>query len=296
MFAGNRAYVLRRMLSLGLNVVKIWVVRDSYLERYLNKERLSYTTIESKGQLCDEIDRTSFDYFISNGLPIILPISELRKKSKQFINIHPSLLPDLRGCDPIPGALLFHRDSGATCHVMDDGIDTGGIISQIKIPMTDDLDAGLLYQLSFMAEADVFEEALKRGFAVGKVQEKSTSDLYYSYKEEDSLIDPQRENADAIFDKVRAFSTRNKSARVQIGKYTYTVINAFLIINPYANRLFESSPDCHVLMVYENSIVLKIKGKLMTWQIECEKLYEESKPQFPIIGSVIKKIGGVDIK
>lgn len=53
--------------------------------------------------------------------------------------------------------LLFDRSCGATCHIMDDNIDTGDIISRVKIPTTPDIEAGILYQLCFKAEVEVFK-------------------------------------------------------------------------------------------------------------------------------------------
>ena len=156
-FAGNRFYVLEQMLLRELNLVHILAVRGSYLQRVLEQKGVEFTVVESKGQLIETIEATDFDYFVANGCPYILPITQLSTGEKKFVNVHPSALPDLRGADPVPGALLHERDAGATCHVMDDGIDTGGIIARVVIPNTPDLECGLLYQLSFLAEAEVFQ-------------------------------------------------------------------------------------------------------------------------------------------
>ncbi len=52
------------------------------------------------------------------------------------INTHVSLLPHLRGNDPIPGALLAGlSQTGVTIHFIDEGIDTGDIILQREIPI-----------------------------------------------------------------------------------------------------------------------------------------------------------------
>ena len=70
----------------------------------------------------------------------------------------------MRGIDPVLGSILFKRDAGATCHIMSEKIDAGDIISQLKIPYSNDLDASLLYQLSFIAEKKVFHMALQKNF------------------------------------------------------------------------------------------------------------------------------------
>ena len=81
-FAGNRAFVLQRMRELKLDVCEIWAVKGSYLERYLDNEGLEYKKIEEKGQFFEEIETAEFDFFISNGLPIILPEKLLCSNSK----------------------------------------------------------------------------------------------------------------------------------------------------------------------------------------------------------------------
>lgn len=54
----------------------------------------------------------------------------------QIVNTHVSLLPELRGKNPIPGALLARlRKTGVTIHYLDQGIDTGDIIHQCEFPI-----------------------------------------------------------------------------------------------------------------------------------------------------------------
>ena len=91
-----------------------------------------------------------------------MPINKIKKG--RYTNIHPSYLPDLKGIDPVLGSIKFSRDGGATCHEINERIDDGPIISRIKIPFTKDLDVTVLYQLSFVAEKEVFNEAFKNNF------------------------------------------------------------------------------------------------------------------------------------
>ena len=65
---------------------------------------------------------------------------------------------------------MFSRDCGATCHHINEVIDGGDIISS-KIPFSKDLDVSLMYQLSFIAEKEVFHEAFKANFLIRKKQE-----------------------------------------------------------------------------------------------------------------------------
>ena len=85
------------------------LVKDSFAEKELISRKKEYVSIESKKQLLELIKNTEFDVLVSNGCPYILPITKLRKKDEIFINLHPSLLPDLRGIHPVNGAILFDR-------------------------------------------------------------------------------------------------------------------------------------------------------------------------------------------
>lgn len=50
------------------------------------------------------------------------------------LNVHPSLLPRHRGATPIPAAILAgDRETGVTIMLMDAGLDTGPILSQIVV-------------------------------------------------------------------------------------------------------------------------------------------------------------------
>ena len=120
-FVGNRFYVLEKMLEHKLNIVKIYVPEGSFVEIELKKRQMTYTVLPEKREFIENLLTDDYDVLISNGCPYILPISKLKEKnsSKKFINIHPSLLPDLKGKSPINGAVLFGRKHGVTCHYMD---------------------------------------------------------------------------------------------------------------------------------------------------------------------------------
>lgn len=110
LFAGNRVSVLKKMFELELDLEKIWAAKGSYLQRYLEDNNISYSLIENKQELIEEIKNTEFNYFISNGLPIILPVEELKENGKEYINIHPSLLPELRGKILFRGIIISETD------------------------------------------------------------------------------------------------------------------------------------------------------------------------------------------
>ena len=63
----------------------------------------------------------------------ILPKEILEIPKPGCLNVHPSLLPKYRGAAPVQSAILNgDRETGATVMLMDEGIDTGPILSQRK--------------------------------------------------------------------------------------------------------------------------------------------------------------------
>ncbi len=262
-FAGNRFYVLGEMLRLGVRPIKIYAVPNSWLERTLLEKRMVYTALPEKRNFVDELEELSFDFLIANGLPHILPVSRLRKDTeKQFINIHPSCLPDLKGADPQPAALLFGRDSGATCHYMNDAIDAGDIISKIKIEYETTMDAGLLYQLTFRAEKEVFNRAWHRKFAPMKKEKEPGKAIYYSFREKHLQIDFS-DSAREIARRVKAFNTPNKMARFTHDGREWRVGDASILHNSYMRQTFLSSRENEIVLCYQNNIVIKKQDKFL---------------------------------
>ena len=87
-FVGNRANVLKKMIDLKCEIVQVFSVENSYLEKELEALNIPSKTIKSKKELVEDIINTEFDCLVSNGCPYILPISKIKKKDQLFINIH----------------------------------------------------------------------------------------------------------------------------------------------------------------------------------------------------------------
>jgi methionyl-tRNA formyltransferase len=256
-FAGNRFFVLQKMLEMNMPVVQVFALRDSFLARELQTKGIAFEVLPGKPEMIQALKSLDFDVFVSNGCPVILPISELtRDNTKLFINIHPSLLPDLRGRDPVPGAILRGVPSGATCHIMDDGIDSGNIISQVRIEMTDDLDCGLLYQLSFMAEQEAFVQAFQRGFTPTEVQLSIGQPTHYTRKDADLAIDFS-EDAETICRRIRAFDSRSQGAFFVYHEKKFVVRDCEVVTNPFIITRFSDSAENQIVLNYEQKLIIR---------------------------------------
>ena len=77
----------------------------------------------------------------------ILPIELLTGITCKIVNLHPSLLPNGRGADPIPWSLIKDERQGATIHIIDSGLDTGGILAQKEIETNIAMNSGDVYEI-----------------------------------------------------------------------------------------------------------------------------------------------------
>lgn len=248
------------MFELGLDVAAILPTAGSWLEKEAPNFDAPCIPVASKSQLVGYLSTAEFDVFVSTGCKFILPISQLKSEKPEavFVNVHPSRLPDLRGGDPIPGAILFRRDSGVTCHLMDDGIDTGRIIVSKAIPYFEGLDAQLLYRACFILEPKVFELALRQDFSPAfSDTASSTEPIYYSFREVDNQFH-EADSAKKLVARARAFNTPSKGLRFKVGNQTFRAFGADQIPLALLDNL-GSLPDFDrwsVALVVHNSVIL----------------------------------------
>jgi len=63
------------------------------------------------------------------------------------VNVHPSLLPDFPGMHPVEDQLAAGvRESGATVHLVDEGVDSGPILAQERVPVLQDDTPATLHE------------------------------------------------------------------------------------------------------------------------------------------------------
>lgn len=76
----------------------------------------------------------------------ILPKEVYSIPTKGSFNLHASLLPKYRGAAPINWAIINgEKESGVTTFFLQDKVDTGNIILQKRIPLSDEMNAGELH-------------------------------------------------------------------------------------------------------------------------------------------------------
>lgn len=139
----------------------------------------------------------------------ILPKSILDLPIYGCINVHASLLPKYRGAAPIAWAILNGEEAtGITIMRMDEGMDTGDILSQAQVPIEKGESAESLEEkLSLLGGKLLVEtiEKMKRGEISPIPQDHTRATYAPPLKKEDGKIDWGRE-AELIDRQVRAFN------------------------------------------------------------------------------------------
>ncbi|MDC7280023.1 phosphoribosylglycinamide formyltransferase [Butyrivibrio fibrisolvens] len=119
----KNAYALERAAKAGIEGVCV-CPKDFASRQEFNKAFL------------EKLDSYNVDLVVLAGFLVVIPPEMIRKYEYKIINIHPSLIPSFCGTGYYglkvhEGALARGvKVTGATCHFVDEGTDTGPIILQ----------------------------------------------------------------------------------------------------------------------------------------------------------------------
>jgi phosphoribosylglycinamide formyltransferase-1 len=104
--------------------------------------------------LLNELRAIEPDLVVSAGFMRILGPSVVA--AFRIINTHPSLLPAFPGAHAVRDTLAAGAtESGCTVHWVDDGVDTGPIIAQVRVPIESGDDETSLHERIKVVERDL---------------------------------------------------------------------------------------------------------------------------------------------
>ena len=128
------SYVIADRECFGLERAEKHGIKSIMLDKKLFGKNLSD---EINAILENDTEKT--DYIVLAGYLSILSESFINKWNRKIINIHPSLLPKYGGKGmygiKVHEAVIANKEkeSGCTIHFVDNGIDTGEIITNVKV-------------------------------------------------------------------------------------------------------------------------------------------------------------------
>ena len=150
------------------------------------------------------------DLIITCAYGQILPLEMLQIPRLGCINVHASLLPKLRGGAPIHHAIMDgFRKTGVTIMYMDKGMDTGDIISQREIPISNDDTAETLHDKLSVLGRDLLLETLPsilNGTNSRTSQDEAEATYGFNITREDEHIDFSKTKRQ-IVNKVRGLNS-----------------------------------------------------------------------------------------
>jgi methionyl-tRNA formyltransferase len=148
------------------------------------------------------------DVLVVAAYGLLLPAWVLALPRLGCLNIHASLLPRWRGAAPIHRAIeAGDAQTGVTVMQMDEGLDTGGMLSWQAVPVAPDDTTGRLHDRLAALGGELIVQALQQSRLAPMVAQPQPSEgVTYAHKidKAEATID-WRQPADQIARRVRAF-------------------------------------------------------------------------------------------
>lgn len=149
----------------------------------------------SAPEILDTIAAFAPEVIVAACFPWRLPAPVLALPRLGCVNLHPSLLPENRGPDPLFWAFQRGEDhTGVTVHLMDAAYDSGAILAQREIAMMDGVTISALERVCAEVGGRLLVEALAQlaaGTRAPTPQDESRATAYPAPRPEDFLISPQ---------------------------------------------------------------------------------------------------------
>jgi phosphoribosylglycinamide formyltransferase-1 len=121
-------------------------------------------------KLAENIYHFNPDLIVLAGFMKVLPQSFVSRFSPRIINIHPALLPSFPGAHAVRDALAAGaRETGATVHIVDEGVDTGPVLGQQAVTILPADDEKSLHERIKIVEHKLLVDTI-RNLAVKQLE------------------------------------------------------------------------------------------------------------------------------
>lgn len=113
-------------------------------------------------EFISELKKYSAEIYVVVAYGKIIPEAVYNHPAFKTINLHPSLLPELRGAAPIQWALINGKNrTGVTVQKINERLDSGDIILQRDIDLDASINAGELYTLVLPIGAELLLDSIE---------------------------------------------------------------------------------------------------------------------------------------
>ncbi|MCR8641712.1 methionyl-tRNA formyltransferase [Paenibacillus sp. N1-5-1-14] len=149
------------------------------------------------------------DLIVTAAYGQILPKSVLDLPAHGCINVHASLLPKYRGGAPIHHSIMNgDPTTGVTIMYMEEGLDTGDMISKVELPISDEDSTGTMFDKLSIAGSELLRTTLPdliAGRITAEPQNNEEATYSPNINRENELIDWTK-SARGVFNQVRGLN------------------------------------------------------------------------------------------
>ena len=160
------------------------------------------------------------------------------------VNVHPSLLPKYRGPNPYLQTILHQeKTSGITFHLIDENYDSGAILEQKEIPiLPNDTSKELKLRTVYQARLICTEilSKLIEGLIIPVPQNEKEATYFSNIKSIDMMLDFNKETAEQIVARIRAFHPWLPCYVTYQSKY--------IIPNPYKLKILDETQTKKIII------------------------------------------------
>ncbi len=218
-------------------------------------------------EVIEELEKIPADIIVVVAFGQIIPKSILEMKKYGCINVHASLLPAYRGAAPIQWAVVDGlKETGVTIMQMDEGLDTGDMLTKVVVPLDEKETGGSLFDKLSVAGAKLCVETMElieKGKVIPEKQGETTTEYAKMITKDLGKIDFSK-SAEEIERLIRGFNPW-PSAYTKLGSKTLKIWEADVLNEEYEGAVGE------IIKVSKNEIYVKTgKGTLSLKEIQLE--------------------------
>lgn len=174
----------------------------------LNLPIFAWTSLKPPA-VFNELKNLNADFAVVAAYGQMIPENVLTVCRKDFLNVHPSLLPKYRGPTPIQFALLNgEKTTGVSVIILDSQMDHGPILAQKPVSIEAEENYQSLHDRLSLAAADLVSECV-RPWVTGTLKATAQDDRRATYTKLLSRDDGRifwKKTADEIARQVRAYT------------------------------------------------------------------------------------------
>jgi methionyl-tRNA formyltransferase len=274
---------LERLVSIGADIVGVCTLKESkFNSDHVDLSKISvlhgipwlYANDINSVEVMDWIKHKAPDVIFCFGWSKLLKQGLLELAPLGVVGFHPAALPANRGRHPLIWALVMGlKKTASTFFFMDDGADSGGILSQREIEISDEGDASSLYKIMTQVALDQIEEFIPDLISNTYRRQNQDGRLANSWRKRgvaDGLID-WRMSAKSIHNLVRGLAKPYVGASFVIDGQEVKVWKAQLVCDAPRNiepgKVLKVENDKPIIKCGEDAICLLVTEPSFSPQI-----------------------------